>query len=308
MTSLILFHSHTYVKILFLKNAPEFTEPEGSRRSMTIVSAFFDMGTFKKGTEEKKRNSSIYIEWSRPYRYMNNPMVIFTDNEHFKQEMLKIRENHLSRTMVVLIPKNLLWSYKLIPWIEKIIRTPGYPEYHPNTVLPEYSSAMFAKTELVAYVAEKNFFNTDYFCWIDIGYYRNILDRRKPFWLEVPNSFDRKRVALTGVYKIDLENTPVRDVFLRKMDWLAGGLQVTTSDVAVRFNKQFQDSLVRYLSMGYVNSDQQVIFSMCTRPERTKYPLDVELQLFYQTPSTKSNIDPGNWFHLGYLMYKENVD
>ena len=205
---------------------------------------------------------------------------------------------------MIVIPKHWLWSFRLIPWIEKIISNPDYPKYYPNTVNPEYASAMFAKTELVAYVAKRNFFQTKFHCWVDIGYFRYILvdDWTKHFWLEVPDTFDRTKIAMTGVFDVDLYYTKPRDIFLRKLNWLAGGFQLSVSDVAVKFNKQFQDALMRYLSQGFVNSDQEVIYAMATRSERELYPLEIDIQLYY-APSTCEKLYI--WFYLGYKMYNE---
>ena len=270
-----------------------------------MVSASFDIGAFKKGIEETTRGFSLYMEWAQPYQYMDNPMVIFTDSDEFKQQMLKIREKHLSKTMIIVIPKEHLWSFRLLPWIQKIINGPNYPKYHPNTVIAEYDCTMFAKTELVSYAAKKNFFSTSYISWIDIGYYRKILDRRKQFWLEVPPSFDTSKVAMNEIFHVDLVHTTPRKVFLRETVWVGGGLQLYTPDIAIRFHRQFQKALVRYMSQGLVNSDQQVILSMSLLGEREQFPLDVEVQGYYQTDDNASKLLYDRWFHLGLLMYHE---
>ena len=182
------------------------TNSPSSNRSVTIISAFFDVGLITKDGEDEVRDSSKYMKWAEAYKYMKNPMVIFTDKEYVKEKLLQIRKHSLRSTLVIVIPKHWLWSFRLTPWIEKIISNPDYPKYYPNTVNPEYASAMFAKTELVAYVAKRNFFQTKFHCWVDIGYFRYILvdDWTKHFWLEVPDTFDRTKIAMTGVFDVDL--------------------------------------------------------------------------------------------------------
>lgn len=52
---------------------------KGTNRSVTIVTAFLDIGKFPKGTFSKIRNQNTYKTWMGLYQHLQNPLVVYTN-------------------------------------------------------------------------------------------------------------------------------------------------------------------------------------------------------------------------------------
>ncbi len=149
----------------------------------TADTAFFHIGAFKKGNARSVRGSSSYLHWMKGFAYLSSPLVAFFDYASNLQHFAHIRAQ-LSRhkTELHLIERNQTWAFGLYPNISRLFQKPEYPKHHPNTMVPAYSCAVYAKYELTLRVVRLNPFNTKYFCWVDMGYFRHFVDSQKtPF-------------------------------------------------------------------------------------------------------------------------------
>ena len=146
---------------------------------VTLVTAFFDIGSFQKGTEQIFAPSK-YIEWIRAFEYIENPLYVYVDSEKYADIFRNIRrERYQNRTKIIVLDRSKMWSFNIKQNITEIFSNPKYPKYYPNTVLADYSCAMHAKYEVVKKSIETNAFNTKYFAWIDVGYFRDDLEKKK---------------------------------------------------------------------------------------------------------------------------------
>eukprot|EP00105_Crassostrea_gigas_P032196 XP_011455113.1 PREDICTED: uncharacterized protein LOC105347653 [Crassostrea gigas] len=278
---------------------------KGTNKSLTVVTAFFTIGSFPKGTLHTVRTSNTYNVWMRTFLFMKNPVIFYTDNKTYADFFVALRKNASLLTEVVHLNRSELWAFQIIPKIKKIYSTPGYPQHYQNTFFPEYTSLTHSKQQVLDSAARKKVFDTDYYCWLDAGYFRDIVHREKKFWLEVPDDFNKSRIGVTRVFYSDLERTSARTIILGNLIWVGGGVFLGTPEVISRFHDQYKKAVMRYLNQGIMNVEHQILYAMYTKQERQKYPIDIEVQLY--VPGQRQVINTNPWFYLGYVMYREGT-
>ncbi|XP_060075019.1 uncharacterized protein LOC132554725 [Ylistrum balloti] len=275
----------------------------GTNKSLTVVTGYFNIGSFPKGSIASIRKPKSYENWLRVLGKIKNPVILYTDSPAFAEAFDNIRNHTKDLTKSVVINRTSLWSFQIIPKIAKLYSTPGYPKHYPNTYVPAYTALTHSKLPVVLDAINQSYFLTDYYCWLDIGYFRDILARKQSFWLEVPSDFDATKVGVTRVYNSKLSDIRPKTIIYGNLNWIGGGLFLGKPDVLVRFGKQYKDTVMRYLNESLMNVEQQILYSMFTTEERKAHPLDVDVQLYI--PGRKKVLSNNPWFYLGYLMYNE---
>lgn len=163
-----------------------------------------------------------------------------------------------------------------------------------------------SKLTLVAKAINSKLLASDYYSWIDLGYFRDISSRKKYFYLEVPSDFDNSKVGVTQVYNVTLKNVSARSIILGNKNWTGGGLFLGKPDVLKKFESQYKNRVMYYLSQELVNVEQHILYSMYTAEERKKNPITDEVQPYLLGQQKIISGDP--WFYLGFLMYNENIN
>ena len=135
-----------------------------------------------------------------------------------------------------------MWSFRLVPSIAKIFSRPHYPFHTPNTVVPHYSAAMHAKYEVMRMAMRSNPFGTRYFCWLDVGLFRDLSDagvNGSRFALSLPPEFDVDSVAYTEVSGRD-GNASTQQIVSTNMHWVCGCFFVGRIDVLLRLVHEYK--------------------------------------------------------------------
>ncbi|XP_076096890.1 uncharacterized protein LOC143067475 [Mytilus galloprovincialis] len=277
-----------------------------TNRSLTVVTAFFNLGKFPKGSVSNIRTPESYKVWMSVYKYLKNPLIIYTDSKKFADFFTDLRNNSALITQIIMLSRDDLWSFNIKPQIAKIYSKPGYPKHYPNTYIPDYTCMTHSKLTLVAKAIDSKLLVSDYYSWIDLGYYRDVSSRKKYFYLEVPSDFDNSKVGVTQVYNVPLEKVSARSIILGNKNWIGGGLFLGKPDVLKKFESQYKNRVLYYLSQELMNVEQHILYSMYTAEERKKNPITVEVQLYL--PGKQKVISGDPWFYLGFLMYNENIN
>ncbi|VDI79456.1 Hypothetical predicted protein [Mytilus galloprovincialis] len=240
------------------------------------------------------------------YKYLKNPLIIYTDSKMFAEFFTELRNNSAFTTQIIMFSRDELWSFLIKPQIAKLYSKPGYPKHYPNTYLPEYTCMTHSKLTLVAKAIDSKLLASDYYSWIDLGYFRDVSSRKKYFYLEVPNDFDNSTVGVNQVYDVPLKNVSARSIILGNKNWIGGGLFLGKPDVLKQFESQYKTRVMYYLSQELMNVEQHILYSMYTAEERKKNPITVEVQPYL--PGKQKVISRDPWFYLGFLMYNENIN
>ncbi|XP_029635373.1 uncharacterized protein LOC115210785 isoform X2 [Octopus sinensis] len=254
---------------------------------ITVLTAYFNIGAFAKGSVRIKFTPSNYYEWMSAYGKMRNNLVVYTDDERTYKTFQKLRGNVFKeQTKLFFINKTELLSFRIEKNISDIFKQQGYPKHLPNTVIPEYSCAMHAKYELLNRIIRKNFFHTKYFMWSDIGLFRT--PQNSLFKFALPKNFDDTKVAFSRVYGFN-RNSAYKDIIYNNAVWLAGGCSLGKYDVLLKFTQEYFNFLHEALSMKLVSTDQQIIYGMYVDKQK---------------PVTKLQLYESGWYALSNTCYE----
>lgn len=144
----------------------------------TVVTALYNLN--RENWNDYKRKWSEYKDYFKNTLSLKSKMVIFIESElldFVKKERAKI-DPSLEHTKIIIKPFNMLPKYHLYNDIKKIMVSPEYrkglidpnpPEYN----IPEYSVLVHSKMHLVQEAIDNNYFNTEYYMWMDGGIRHN---------------------------------------------------------------------------------------------------------------------------------------
>ena len=265
------------------------------------MTAFFDIGSFGKGYLDAVRRPTDYYAWMEPFRYMENPVVFYTDSRRYFEYFYSLRNKTSSNTQVILLSRNVLWPFQIKSNISQVYSQPEYPKHRPNTLVPKYTCLTHAKVPVLADCVARRRFNTEYYSWVDVGYFRDICQQTHRFRLEVPSNFNSSKIGMTRVYDVDFNQTKAENIIRNNENWVGGGVYLGKRDPILLFAKDYKNATLRFLSRKLMNVEQHIIYSMYTKEERATYSPKVELQTYIPGTQTVLNLNP--WFYLGYLMY-----
>ena len=275
-----------------------FIKNDNKGNALTIVTAYFDIGTFQKEKSRASRRPESYFQWSKVFKYLRNSLVVYTDSENFLHLMKSHRTRFADRTKYVWFDKNSSWAFSKRQAIQKIYSRPDYPSYlRANPTAANYSCVQHAKYEVTARAAKEHFYNTKYIAWLDVGLFRNSIRNTKDFVLELPPRFNDSKVALDLVNNVSMDKD-VSDIFKNKIVWICGCLFVGRRELVLRYTDQYKRSVDHFLSRNLMNTDEQVVYATYTNKGIEELKPEIDIQL-YQRPK-HSKID--HWFYIGYIM------
>lgn len=280
------------------KNESKVGNNVKNTRNVTIVTAYWNLGTFQKGVGGLKFSTNTYFKWASTFKYLVNPLVVYTDCKEFKELMETLRSDRLNNTMIYLLNRTELWPFQLVTQMKSVLDQPGYPKHYPNTLIPEYPAAQHSKYAVVAETIRKGVFANPYFAWVDIGYFRDVVERKVDFTLDIPPGFDPGKISVNRVEGLSMNIDPFT-IFRKNIVWVGGGIFLGKGEALLQFEQLYHRAVKYFLDQQLVNSDQQVLYSMYSKKGREALKPNIELQLYIPKGS-------GNpWFYLGYLCRKE---
>jgi hypothetical protein len=302
-----------------------------SSDELTVVTAFFDIGSFEKGAGGPTMSSAVYQRWMSIFARISNPVVAYFD-QLSNADLMRLYRRGLpaNRTRVVLIDRPRTVSFgRFRPRIDDVFRRLGYPRRSPNTSNANYSAAMHAKYEIVLRTINDDPFNTRYYCWLDVGLFRELLPRRAGadnfllrvvdddesgdggggggggkgrFRLGLPVGFDDSRIAYTEISEPDasVERRPTAEEIVRhEYVWVCGCFFLGRADRLARWAVEYLLAVDKMLEAGWMSSDQQVIYWVFHGTGRKVTRTVTRIQTYKRQPGDVARYN--DWFHLGYL-------
>ena len=262
--------------------------------SITFSSCFYIM--------ESKFDPSKYIEWMKNFiSIVNNfNLVIYTDENALKY----INTNNNPNIKIIIKPFNQFYNYKYKDyWVQN---------HEKNSLLNDKScwelNMLWAeKTSFVKETIERKYFDTNFYGWCDIGYFRNRTgeynDTNTSELTNWPNSekinaLDKKKIVYACINNNDIYmNDLVRIVKNKNVNGLptnpippfqnsiAGGFFILHKDMINWWFKTFDNKLELYFKNNYLVKDDQIIIADCVFSDLDRFTLFREFQYPYD-----------NWF------------
>jgi hypothetical protein len=240
------------------------------------------------------------MEWFRDFIKVVNRfyLVIYTgENEYsvIQNEISRLDENTQHKIKVVVKPFTEFQNYKH----ERFWRSNNERTENMLRNIADWRLSMLwcEKTHLVKETIEKRYFDTEYYGWCDIGYFRDTLSASTPstaspayrniireHW---PNPTIIQRLHKDKVYygcniqpkyiekstkwmmrhfhpsNIDSTTGIPRDLYRPDAHYFSGGFYITGREKAIWWNDTFQSALEKYINVGAFMKDDQHIISYC---------------------------------------------
>ena len=250
---------------------------------ITIVTGYVNIGNFENEDEKSTHTPELYRKWLRPFEKIETPVVAYFTDDEDVNTFKKIRQG--KSTYIVKVSKYGLWAFTLLDDIAKIYRQYSYPKHKPYTTVPEYTSAMHAKYEFMAKALKENPFKTNYFCWMDVGLFRNVSDNPgQTLDLTLPTHFDEKRVAYSQIN--ERKDSTVEEIFHRTKVWVCGCIFMAKGTIMKKWVFEYMRYVDKFLMEGIINTDQQVLYGMyMSREERL-----VDIQVYHWARTISSMV------------------
>lgn len=256
-----------------------FAPDDGVLNNLTLVTAYFDIGSFIKGRRDIKYHNYTYFGWFKKFGHLNNPLVVYTDSSAFARHAARVRTNLKSCTRIVEVSRDMLWAFRLRSKVAELYDQRFYPKFHPNTVNPDYTCAMHAKFAVMRNAILNRYFPSVHYAWVDVGCFRHLtVVPTEEITLVPPPDLNSSRVMYSEVYNANFNLTPSQ-IFYENKVWVGGASFVGKRDVILQFTEQYERAAKLFLQNNNLSStDQQVIYSMYTEKGRKLVMPQVELQ------------------------------
>lgn len=298
-------HQSGYTVVKFQIPKPPFlltgNEPYSSINKidgLTLVSAYFDVGTFITGeVVTSTRSKNNYFIWLKSFRNVNNSMILYTDVPKFGHLLKSYRSKFPEyMTQVFIIKQKELWAFKIKPDIESIFRQDGYPVNYPETLYSGYSSAMHAKYEIMEKVIKSNMVKTKHIAWIDFGYFRGKLNGLST--LELPKDLKDDHIAFGQKYRYSTKAS-ARDIVHRAMVFVACSLFIGRPEYLLYFVQDYKQAVKDMIALRLMASDEQVLYYMYSHQTSAKVRVPVQ---------TYSSFNRMSWHNIGQMMMRKDQE
>lgn len=259
--------------------------------SITFSSCFYII--------KSKFEPSIYVEWMNNFiSIVNNfNLVIYTDENSMKY----INTKNNAKIKIIIKPLEQFYNYKYKDyWITN---------HEKNNLLNNVScwelNMLWAeKIAFVKETIEKKYFDTNYYGWCDIGYFRNRdIDTNTCYLSSWPDEnkikkLDRYKVVYGCINNNDIYINSLSQIINNKNEYgmpinpmpdyqnsIAGGFFILHKKLINWWFQKFDSTLELYFKHNYLVKDDQIIIADCVFSNLDKFSLFREYENTYD-----------NWF------------
>lgn len=253
--------------------------------SITFSSCFYII--------KSKFDPSIYIEWMTNFiSIVNNfNLVIYTDENSSKYiyKIIQSNPNTNAKIKVIIKPLEQFYTYKYKDyWIEN---------HKKNALLNnmscwELNMLWSEKIWFVKETIERKYFDTDFYGWCDIGYFRNNhSDLHTSKLMNWPNNekierLDKNKISYACItnddgymnYLYQIVNNknqaglPVNQIPAHQIS-IAGGFFILYKDKIDWWSATYNKKLELYLKNNYLVKDDQIILVDCILSDTNSFTL-----------------------------------
>jgi len=237
-----------------------------------------------------KYKKSIYDTWidSMLSNVNNYYLVIYTDELGSKQ----FEKYAQSKIKIIIKPYIEFLSYKYEnQWIsnhDKNIELKNETDWKVNMLWSE-------KINFVKITKEINYFNTEYFGWCDIGYFRNrpddlskealtnwpnnnkinSIEKNLIHYALINNNHSEMQHMVNSIDKRNKHGLPITPIPIKQQS-IAGGFFILHSTMIEKWHTIYYSKLLLYFTHNYLVKDDQMIILDCLCENRNIFKIYVE--------------------------------
>lgn len=225
------------------------------KNECTVVTAYYDFS-------KKKHSSNTYYKWMKTFLSLPCKMIIYVGSQDIYDIVKTYRSSFESSTKVILLPLEELYCYQMMDYWEKDY-TRDHEKYHSPLLYIIWNE----KTAFLKKAKDANPFETEFFCWADIGMVR------EEFYLQHIRNFpskqmlnicDKKKVHLLSINPFtDEEYSTVTDAsncFRYYKDRIGGGVILCHCDIVDEWYDLYYKMLHRFMELNlFAGKDQSIM-------------------------------------------------
>jgi protein YibB len=229
----------------------------------TLVTALYDIG--RKDYIAYPRTIETYLQYMDNILSLESNICIFCEEKH-ENDIKNIRQKYdpnLEYTKIYTIPFDELEFYKLFyKDIEKVMASDFFKQNNQGSiesVYPKYNLINFNKISFVNEILQKNPFNSNYFIWLDAGFWHHLFPKnlRKIIY---PNKIKIKKLDDNKVHFLSLcpeSNINLQSIFDSRVS-IAGSMFAGKAQPLVQFKQEVIQTIKYFIQQGGMNDDQTI--------------------------------------------------
>lgn len=245
----------------------------------TIVTAYYEFPS--------KHPSSNYHQWiQNMIGTIENPMVIFCENEEWRAKLTTWRQRHMHQTKIILRPWETMRCSTYLDYFQKDWERDSEKDIHN----PKLYILWNEKTAMVDDAIRLNPFGSSFYCWCDIGAFRNadtLQHYKKWPHPDFINTAVTDKLYLLQVGAFDDEDVSIGlpPQFGSKQR-VGGGIMLGHVNAWTEWTRHYYQTLEAFIAADYfAGKDQNIMATVAI-----KYPSSVHL-VTYNRPAQY-------WFYL----------
>jgi len=257
---------------------------------------------------KSKFDPALYIEWMNNFISIVNEfnLVIYTDENSIKY----INTKGNPRIKIILKPLEQFYNYK---YKDSWIKNHEKNNLLNNMSCWELNMLWSEKIWFVKETTEKKYFETDYYGWCDIGYFRNrpndIHTSELMQWGKDTSFLDPNKIKYACIQKDENYINYLSRIVTNKNEYglpvqeippdqtsIAGGFFILHKNKIDWWSKTYDNTLQRYFQHNYLVKDDQIILIDCIFSNIDFF------ELF-----TEDNIDFDSWFMFQRILFYEEL-
>ena len=217
------------------------------KNNLTIITGYLNIKIKRPAKSNTTNQIYDYIEKSRGTLQIPQCMVIYC-SEELIDDVSKIREEAglLNKTKIIKITleDNLYMADKLEKIRENVAKN------NPPYDIPEYILAVNSRYGYIQNAIENNYFNTDYFAWVDFS--ASHIVNIPPNKIIEPKSHDKVRIGWIARHS--------NNQFVYNHHCLGGGIFFGHKEIMMELIKLHHLEFVKLTEMGYNINDDKLLF------------------------------------------------
>ena len=234
--------------------------------NITLVTALYDIN---RGKEGDGRTFEEYLSWFKDTLKVSSPMVVYVD-ESLKEFVEKERGSRPTKIIVQSLEE--IPYYYLNDSIDTVLKSKEYLSKigAPDRVeckMSLYNVVIYSKFKWMEDVVNSNYFNSEYFMWMDAGLSRffNGMSNLYPSENAKETLLDNKESILIQTsmsYYPDLVEAAVcnEEYFWDARTWIMAGLWGGGKEIMLKFCNEMDNILVnKMLRNGVINNEQNAM-------------------------------------------------
>lgn len=254
----------------------------------TLVTALYDIG---RGNWNNvfQRSHNEYIEYFKNILSLDAHLSIYIDEKDLEAVRLfrsKIDPN-FKKTIITLRPFVLSEAFqKFYIRCKNVMSSSEFlknrvENHTPEMIFPEYNIINFNKLSFIEDRIKNNIFKSDYFIWIDAGFYHNRFPKEylyKPY----PNPEKIKVLDDNKVHFLTLSDQIELSSYFDPRVSIAGSMFAGKSEPLIKLKELCYDVIDEFLNANAINDDQTIY------------------AFAYQKNPSLFNLTQGDWFQNFY--------